>query len=102
MEKDYVFAVPTDSNFRKISQEVHIPDYFLKISLKRRSNYNDKEFYYIGQSLSMMIKIILPSLLPKIIMWSTILVFEKNTDYLYCSFAVLQYDLFFLSVENII
>jgi len=28
MERDYVFAIPTDSNFKKISHEVHIPDTF--------------------------------------------------------------------------
>lgn len=51
MEKDYVFAVPTDSNFTQISKEVHIPDYFFKnIIRKGEDNYNDKEFYYIGQS----------------------------------------------------
>ncbi|WP_228459207.1 histidine kinase dimerization/phospho-acceptor domain-containing protein [Chryseobacterium carnipullorum] len=51
MERDYVFAVPTDSNFKKISQEVHIPDYFFKsIVRKGEANYNDKEFYYIGQT----------------------------------------------------
>lgn len=51
MEKDYVFAVPTDSNFTQISKEVHIPDYFFKnIIRKGEANYNDKEFYYIGQS----------------------------------------------------
>jgi signal transduction histidine kinase len=51
MERDYVFAVPADSNFRKISQEVHIPDYFFKsIVRKGEANYNDKEFYYIGQT----------------------------------------------------
>lgn len=31
MEKDYVFAVPRDSNFSKISQEVHIPSSFSEI-----------------------------------------------------------------------
>ena len=51
MEKDYVFAVPTDSNFKKISQEVHIPSYFFKNIIKQgEANYNDKEFYYIGQT----------------------------------------------------
>jgi hypothetical protein len=35
MEKDYVFAVPSDSNFKKISQEVHIPDYFFKNIIKK-------------------------------------------------------------------
>ncbi|MEN5310414.1 HAMP domain-containing sensor histidine kinase [Chryseobacterium cucumeris] len=51
MEKDYVFAVPTDSNFKKISQEIHIPSYFFKNIIKEgESNYNDEEFYYIGQS----------------------------------------------------
>src|SRR5215510_10200819 len=34
MERDYVFMVPTDSNFKKISQEVHIPDRFFKNVLK--------------------------------------------------------------------
>lgn len=53
MEKDYVFAVPEDSNFQKISQKVHIPDYFFKNIIKEgESNYNDKEFYYIGQSFN--------------------------------------------------
>ncbi|MPS75066.1 MAG: HAMP domain-containing histidine kinase [Chryseobacterium sp.] len=51
MEKDYVFAVPADSNFSTISKEVHIPDSFFKnIVRKGEANYNDKEFYYIGQS----------------------------------------------------
>lgn len=51
MERDYVFAVPSDSNFRKISQEVHIPSSFFKNIVKQgEANYNDKEFYYIGQT----------------------------------------------------
>ncbi len=51
MEKDYVFAVPKDSNFGRISKEVHIPDTFFKNILRKgEANYNDKEFYYIGQS----------------------------------------------------
>lgn len=51
MERDYVFAVPADTNFKKISQEIHIPDSFFKsIVRKGESNYNDKEFYYIGQT----------------------------------------------------
>ncbi|UPQ74688.1 sensor histidine kinase [Chryseobacterium nepalense] len=51
MERDYVFAVPTDSNFNKISQEIHIPSSFFKnIVRKGEANYNDKEFYYIGQT----------------------------------------------------
>ncbi|WP_374445305.1 ATP-binding protein [Epilithonimonas sp.] len=51
MEKDYVFAVPKDSNFSRISKEVHIPDTFFKNILRKgEANYNDKEFYYIGQS----------------------------------------------------
>lgn len=51
MERDYVFAVPTDSNFSTISKEVHIPDSFFKNIVKKgEANYNDKEFYYIGQS----------------------------------------------------
>ncbi|WP_394674942.1 sensor histidine kinase [uncultured Chryseobacterium sp.] len=51
MERDYVFAVPSDSNFRTISQEVHIPSSFFKNIVKQgEANYNDKEFYYIGQT----------------------------------------------------
>jgi signal transduction histidine kinase len=51
MERDYVFAVPTDSNFNKISQEIHIPgSFFRNIVKKGEANYNDKEFYYIGQT----------------------------------------------------
>ena len=51
MERDYVFAVPEDSNFTKISSEVHIPDTFFKNILRKgEANYNDNEFYYIGQS----------------------------------------------------
>ncbi len=51
MERDYVFAVPTDSNFNKISQEIHIPSsFFRNIVRKGEANYNDKEFYYIGQT----------------------------------------------------
>lgn len=51
MEKDYVFAVPQDSNFSRISSEVHIPDHFFNNILKNgEANYNDDEFYYIGQS----------------------------------------------------
>ncbi len=51
MERDYVFAVPADSNFSRISQKIHIPDSFFKsIVRKGESNYNDKEFYYIGQT----------------------------------------------------
>jgi hypothetical protein len=36
MERDYVFAVPTDSNFNKISQEIHIPSSFFKNIVKKR------------------------------------------------------------------
>ena len=51
MERDYVFAVPADSNFKNISKELTIPDSFFKnIIRKGEANYNDKEFYYIGQS----------------------------------------------------
>ena len=51
MEKDYVFEVPTDSNYSKISHQIHIPDTFFKnIVRKGEANYNDKELYYIGQS----------------------------------------------------
>ena len=53
MEKDYVFAVPEDSNFQKISSDVHIPASFFKnVVRKGEANYNDNEFYYIGQSFS--------------------------------------------------
>lgn len=51
MEKDYVFAVPEDSNFSKISHEIHIPDSFFKNIIRSgEANFNDSEFYYIGQS----------------------------------------------------
>lgn len=51
MEKDYVFEVPKDSNYSKISHKIHIPDTFFKnIVRKGEANFNDKEFYYIGQS----------------------------------------------------
>lgn len=51
MERDYVFAIPEDSNFKKISSEVQIPDFFFKnIVQKGEANYNDNEFYYIGKS----------------------------------------------------
>ncbi|MBO6201426.1 MAG: HAMP domain-containing histidine kinase [Chryseobacterium sp.] len=51
MEKDYVFEVPKDSNYNKISHQIHIPDTFFKsIVRKGEANYNDKELYYIGQS----------------------------------------------------
>ncbi len=51
MERDYVFAIPADSNFQKISSKIHIPAYFFKNIVKKgEANYNDKEFYYIGQT----------------------------------------------------
>lgn len=51
MEKDYVFAVPSDSNFTDISNKIHIPSSFFKNILKKgEANFNDSEFYYIGQS----------------------------------------------------
>ncbi len=51
MERDYVFAVPSDSNFTDISKEIHIPSSFFKNILRKgEDNYNDSEFYYIGQS----------------------------------------------------
>ncbi|WP_292010856.1 HAMP domain-containing sensor histidine kinase [Chryseobacterium sp.] len=54
MEKDYVFAVPSDSNFQKISDEIKIPDSFFKAAVRNgEANYNDKEFYYIGQSFKL-------------------------------------------------
>jgi len=51
MEKDYVFEVPKDSNYSQITNQIHIPDTFFKnIIRKGEANFNDKEFYYIGQS----------------------------------------------------
>ena len=51
MERDYVFAVPTDSNFSHISQKIHIPDTFFRNIIKKgEANFNDEEFYYIGQT----------------------------------------------------
>ena len=51
MEKDYVFCRSYRFQFQKISQEIHIPSYFFKNIIKEgESNYNDEEFYYIGQS----------------------------------------------------
>jgi len=51
LEKDYVFEVPKDSNYSKISHQIHIPDTFFKNIVKKgEANYNDKELYYIGQS----------------------------------------------------
>jgi len=51
LEKDYVFEVPKDSNYSKISHQIHIPDTFFKSIVKKgEANYNDKELYYIGQS----------------------------------------------------
>jgi len=53
LEKDYVFEIPKDSNYSKISHQIHIPDTFFKsIVRKGEANYNDKELYYIGQSFS--------------------------------------------------
>ena len=50
-EKDYIFAAPKDSNFSKISQQTHIPEVFFRNVMKDgEANYNDHEFYYIGQS----------------------------------------------------
>ncbi len=51
LEKDYVFEIPKDSNYSKISHQIHIPDTFFKSIVKRgEANYNDNELYYIGQS----------------------------------------------------
>jgi len=51
MEKDYVFEVPKDSNYNEITSQIHIPDTFFKNIVKKgEANFNDKEFYYIGQS----------------------------------------------------
>ena len=51
LEKDYVFEVPQDSNYSQITRQIHIPDTFFKnIIRKGEDNYNDDEFYYIGQS----------------------------------------------------
>lgn len=51
MERDYVFAVPSDSNFTDISNKIHIPGSFFKNILRKgEANFNDSEFYYIGQS----------------------------------------------------
>ena len=51
MEKDYVFEIPKDSNYSKITHQIHIPDTFFKRIVKKgEANYNDKELYYIGQS----------------------------------------------------
>ena len=53
MEKDYVFEVPKDSNYSHISKQIRIPDSFFKSIVKKgESNYNDKEFYYIGKSFT--------------------------------------------------
>lgn len=51
MERDYVFAVPSDSNFTDISNKIHIPSSFFKNILRKgEANFNDSEFYYIGRS----------------------------------------------------
>lgn len=51
LEKDYVFEVPQDSNYSQITRQINIPDTFFKnIIRKGEDNYNDDEFYYIGQS----------------------------------------------------
>ncbi len=51
LEKDYVFKIPQDSNYRKISHQIHIPESFFKSIVKNgEANYKDKDDYYIGQS----------------------------------------------------
>lgn len=52
-EKDYVFEIPKDSNYKKISSRIHIPDTFFKSIVKNgESNFKDKDDYYIGQSFT--------------------------------------------------
>lgn len=51
LEKDYLFAVPKDKNFKSISEKTHIPEiFFRKVLNNNESNFNDAEFYYIGKS----------------------------------------------------
>ncbi|KQR95147.1 histidine kinase [Chryseobacterium sp. Leaf180] len=51
MERDYVFAVPANQNFKEISQKIKLPVSFFKNVLKKgEENFNDEEYYYIGQA----------------------------------------------------
>ncbi len=73
MEKDYVFAVPADSNFKKYRKKSISPIlFFLKVlSEKEKLIITIKSFIILGRVSDMSIRIILPSLLQRIIMWST-------------------------------
>lgn len=52
-EKDYVFEIPQDSNYKKISNRIHIPDTFFKSIVKNgESNFKDEDDYYIGQTFT--------------------------------------------------
>ena len=51
LENDYVFEIPKDSNYKKISHQIHLPESFFRSLVKNgESNYKDKEDYYIGQT----------------------------------------------------
>ena len=51
LEKDYVFEIPKDSNYKKTSHQIHLPESFFRSLVKNgESNYKDKEDYYIGQT----------------------------------------------------
>jgi hypothetical protein len=58
MEKDYVFAVPKDSNFRKFLRSSYPLFLFQNIVKNGEANYNDKEFITSDKHLGLMIKII--------------------------------------------
>lgn len=52
-EKDYVFEIPKDSNYKKISKRIQIPDTFFKSIVKNgESNFKDEDDYYIGQTFT--------------------------------------------------
>lgn len=76
MERDYVFAIPADSNFKKISHEVHIPDTFFKNIIRSgKPITTTPSFITSGKLLNIKTKIISPLLQPKTITLYIILVF---------------------------
>lgn len=99
--KRLCFAVPTDSNFNKISQEIHIPSSFSKnIVRKGESNYNDKEFYYIGQTFRHDDKSYIAIASAKPLCGILPRIPEENIDHLYCAFVVFQHDFSFIYLKH--
>lgn len=94
MEKDYVFEIPKDSNYNKISHQIHIPDTFFKsIVRKGVANYNYWSKFPFSQQ-----KLHCDCVCKKPLCRLLFRLFEENADHMYDSGAFLLNDFFFLFV----